>query len=266
MKHRKITLDMLLASTSLTKSSKETSEAYLQRVTHLHLQGKKIKVIEGLELCTNLKVLYLYDNEIEYIAGLENQTILYYMYLQNNKVRDIGQLQMPALRKLYMDDNEIPLVSGLDVCTIMEVLSVSRQKLPKFQSLKFDPMSLMAIGNTLETLEVSDCGLVNLSQFMVLRNLKRIVADKNQIADLNEAEAVMSLPRLEEANFLKNPICQLYKYRDVLIAAGPDSLVRLDDAEVMRHQQEATRGLVTMRRANGYMACFEPPRIEVEED
>ena len=56
MKHRKITLDMLLASTSLTKSSKETSEAYLQRVTHLHLQGKKIKVIEGLELCTNLKV------------------------------------------------------------------------------------------------------------------------------------------------------------------------------------------------------------------
>lgn len=55
-KYRKITLDTILSSTSLTRSSKETHEAYLQRVTHLHLQGKRIRVIDGLELCTNLKV------------------------------------------------------------------------------------------------------------------------------------------------------------------------------------------------------------------
>ena len=53
---RKITLDTILSSTSLTRSSKETHEAYLERVTHLHLQGKRIRVIDGLELCTNLKV------------------------------------------------------------------------------------------------------------------------------------------------------------------------------------------------------------------
>ena len=56
-KCRKITLDMILASTSLTRSSKDTTEAYLARVTHLHMQRKKIGVIEGLELCTNLKVI-----------------------------------------------------------------------------------------------------------------------------------------------------------------------------------------------------------------
>lgn len=56
-KHRKITLDMILASTTLTRSSKETTDTYLQRVTHLHLQRKKIKNIEGLDQCTNLKVL-----------------------------------------------------------------------------------------------------------------------------------------------------------------------------------------------------------------
>lgn len=55
-KFRKITLDTILSSTSLTRSSKETHEAYLQRVTHLHLQGKRIRVIDGLELCTHLKV------------------------------------------------------------------------------------------------------------------------------------------------------------------------------------------------------------------
>jgi hypothetical protein len=55
-KYRKITLDLILASTSLTRSSKETHEAYLQRVTHLHLQAKRIRKLEALELCTNLKV------------------------------------------------------------------------------------------------------------------------------------------------------------------------------------------------------------------
>lgn len=58
-KYRKITLDMVLASTSLTRSSKETADAYLQRVTHLHLQNKKIRVIESLDQCTNLKVIPL---------------------------------------------------------------------------------------------------------------------------------------------------------------------------------------------------------------
>lgn len=55
-KYRKITLEMILSSTSLTRSSKESHEVYLARVTHLHLQSKRIKFIEGLELCTNLKV------------------------------------------------------------------------------------------------------------------------------------------------------------------------------------------------------------------
>jgi hypothetical protein len=52
---------MVLASTSLTRSSKETADAYLQRVTHLHLQMKKIRVIEGLDQCTNLKVSCFVD-------------------------------------------------------------------------------------------------------------------------------------------------------------------------------------------------------------
>jgi hypothetical protein len=55
-KYRKINLDLILASTTLTRSSKETHETYLQRVTHLHLQNKRIRKIEGLEQCTNLKV------------------------------------------------------------------------------------------------------------------------------------------------------------------------------------------------------------------
>ena len=53
---RKITLDVILSSTSLTRSSTESTESYLQRVTHLHLQAKRIQKIETLDQCTNLKV------------------------------------------------------------------------------------------------------------------------------------------------------------------------------------------------------------------
>ena len=81
LKHRRITQDMVLRATSLTKSSKESTEQYLQRVTHLHLQGKRIRRIENLDSCTNLKVLYLYDNQIEEIANLEFAGIVQYLLL-----------------------------------------------------------------------------------------------------------------------------------------------------------------------------------------
>ena len=105
---------MVLRATSLTKSSKESTEQYLQRVTHLHLQGKRIRKIENLSLCTNLKVLYLYDNQIEEIVNLEFATIVQYLLLQNNKIKEIPHLPMPSLRKLYLDENEIEYVSGLE--------------------------------------------------------------------------------------------------------------------------------------------------------
>ena len=47
---------MMLAATSLTRSRSETNEQYLQRVTHLHLQGQKLRKIEKLDQCTYLKV------------------------------------------------------------------------------------------------------------------------------------------------------------------------------------------------------------------
>jgi protein phosphatase 1 regulatory subunit 42 len=264
-KYRKVTLDMVLAATSLTKSSKETSDAYLGRVTHLHLQGKRIKVIEGLELCSNLKVLYLYDNMIEHIQGLNNQTILYYVYLQNNQIKELPTMHMPALKKLYLDDNDLQVVSGLSECHMLEELHLARQRLPSFTSLQFEPESLFAMSQSLQVLEISGCGISILSNFRILRNLRKIFAKENLINDLNEVEAMMGLPRIEEASFADNPCCKMYKYRDIVIAAAPDCLKLFDECEVLRHQQVAIRGLVTMRRKEGYLTNFVPPEERFSE-
>jgi hypothetical protein len=56
-KPKKINQDMLLASTSMVRARSETPDQYLERVTHIHLQSKRIKKIEGLEKCTSMKVM-----------------------------------------------------------------------------------------------------------------------------------------------------------------------------------------------------------------
>ncbi len=71
-RYREITQPLLLASTSLTKSSRESADAYLKRVTHLHLQNKRINKISGLDDCKNLKVSLFYCYVQNYLVLLTN--------------------------------------------------------------------------------------------------------------------------------------------------------------------------------------------------
>jgi cellulose biosynthesis protein BcsQ len=64
----------------------------------LHLQGKSIKVIENIEKCTSLKVLYLYDNQIEIIENLEFASTLQYLQLQCNEI-----IQKRLLERIYLN-------------------------------------------------------------------------------------------------------------------------------------------------------------------
>ncbi|KAJ1430684.1 hypothetical protein B484DRAFT_448752 [Ochromonadaceae sp. CCMP2298] len=257
-KPRKITLDMVLASTSLTRSSKETADAYLQRVTHLHLQMKRIKVIEGLEQCTNLKVLYLYDNQIELIQNLGFSGNLSYLYLHNNLLRSLPEtLPMPNLKKIYLDDNEIQSVGGLHLCIKLEELHIARQRLPSYTSLQFEPGALNPLSSSLQVLEISGNGISLLAPFNVLFNLRKLYCQDNKVIDLAEVEVIVALPRLEEANFVGNPCCSLFKYRDTTIGASGDSFQMLDEIPIPKHQQIAIRGLMVHRRKIGAMSRFQ---------
>lgn len=250
---RRITQKMLLKAATLTKSSKESVEQYMQRVTHLHMQGKRLKKIENLESCTNLKVLYLYDNQIEAIENLDNVPILQYLLLQNNKIDEMPPLHMPKLRKLYLDENKIEYVTGLEECERLEELHIGKQNIPSFTGLQFDPMSLQALGKMLEVLEISGNGIKELKPFGVLYNLRRIYAGDNNVSELTEIEYIVGLQQLETAVFLGNPCCTHLRYRDSAIGASSDSLKSLDHHPVLRHQQIAIRGLMVHRRKCGFV-------------
>jgi protein phosphatase 1 regulatory subunit 42 len=252
-KIREINQQLILASTSLTKSSKESVDLYLKRVTHLHLQNKKLCKISGLDDCKNIKVIYLYDNQIEEIENLDFATQLQYLYLQNNLIRDIPTLIMPNLTKLYLEENEIGFVCGLEQCLKIQELYMARQRLPMYQQLQFDYASLQAISRTLQILDISGNGISQLVPFTCLYKLRRLFCEKNAITDIAEIEAIISLPELEEATFMGNPCCEQMggKYRDYTVGASSDALVMLDNLPVLRHQQIAMRGLSAHRKKLG---------------
>ena len=240
---RKINQEMILRATTVARGNSEAADAYLKRVTHLHLQGKRLKVIENLDKCTNLKVLYLYDNQIEVIENLDFSKLLSYVYLQNNLISVMPTLELTSLRKIYLDDNEIQYLTGLEACNTLEELHLANQRLPAFTPLEFDPLTLQAIAGTLEVLEISGCQIKSFKSIAQLENLRKLFAENNDIVDLVDIEMMVALPELVEAKFTGNPICQERKYRDSAIGESSDALLVLDDLPILKHQQIAMRGL-----------------------
>ena len=228
----------------MTRFGSESTEAYLQRVTHLHLQGKRIQKLENMDSCTNIKVLYLYDNQIEKIDNLEFATNLQYLQLQNNIISEIPQLSMPSLTKLYLDDNRISYASGLDKCIRLEELHMANQTLPEHVSLQFESSSLAAISRTLMTLEISGTGIEILAPFTVLKNLRRLFCSNNLVDNVQEIKDMVCMRFLAEVDFRGNPVCTSLRYRDHTISASSEALTLLDDIPVLRHQQVAVKVIV----------------------
>jgi Leucine-rich repeat (LRR) protein len=47
-----------------SKKSKRDHDSIMKKITHLHLEGKKIEIIENLTNCKNLTHVYLQENMI----------------------------------------------------------------------------------------------------------------------------------------------------------------------------------------------------------
>lgn len=247
----RLTKKLVLSSTTMSKTRTETVDHFLSRITHLHLQGKRLRVIENLDSSTNLKVLFLYDNKIEEIANLEFAKGLLYLYLENNSIREIPQLVNTKLKKFFVDENEICEIKGLDLCTELEVFSCARQRLPKLTPLVFSQDSLESICRTLKILDISGNGISDLSPFKILYRLQKLFASDNNISDIGEIEGVVGLPDLEEVNFKRNPCCALRRYRDFVVGAASNSLRLFDDVVISQKNIDSVRGIQALRRKIG---------------
>ena len=247
----KLTRNLIIASTTLAKTRQESMDKFLGHVTHLHLQMKKLRMIENLDICVALKVLYLYDNKIKTIENLDFAKNLGYLYLENNLISELPTITNVKLKKLYLDENQISIISGLEELANLEVLSVSRQRIPRNDFLKFDIVSLAAISRSLEVLDISGNNLSSLQPFTQLYNLRKLFCADNNIENLAEIESVVCLPELVEVNFKRNPVCSLRKYRDYVIGSASESLREFDDTPVTLKNIEAVKGIQRLRKRVG---------------
>ena len=244
---RPMTRDLILAATTFPRHSDESVEHYLARITHVHLQHKKIGTIRALDQCKKIQVLYLYDNYIEVIENLSGVTDLKYLFLQNNYIKVIPTLTSAALEKLRLDENEISIVEGLEELRCLEELSIANQRIPS--ELRFDSLSMGAISQSLRVLDVSGNQLTSISQLLQLENLEKLVCADNNISELSELENIRFFVRLVDLTFRGNPVCRLnYRYRDIVCGLAAESLRLLDDVPITSQKLESIRAMQIHRK------------------
>lgn len=245
-KARKMTKELLLSGTTFPRNRDESTEHYLGRITHLHLQCKKIRHIEGLDHSNNLQVLYLYDNYIETIENISHIKTLKCLFISNNLITALPPFQNSNLEKLRLDDNEIEIVTGLEECTRLQELSINTQRIPN--ELQFDYHSLQAISRSLKYLDISCNNITTLAPLSCLENLEHLLCVDNQLMELIDLEPLRSFPYLEELNLKGNPVCKVYRYRDTLIGYSSGTLREVDELPLSGKKIESMRAVAMHRQ------------------
>lgn len=246
-KRRVINNELILSVASAARAKDETTEKYLERLTHLHLQNKRIGRIKGLAPCPAAQNLYLYDNFIEVIENLDDLKNLKRLLLQNNYITNIPRLKNSNLVVLRLDENDISVIEGLEECTQLEELSVANQRIAS--PLVFDPKSLEAIASTLRVLDISGTRTSTLAPISCLGYLEVLRCANNSIIDLRELDYIRFFQQLVEVDFTGNLVASAvpYKYRDAVMCAAPRTLELFDGAPVLQSKAESVRAAESHR-------------------
>ena len=151
-----------------SKSSTYKENSILVNPEILSLNHYKIKVIENLEIFTNLRKLTLIDNQIEKIQGLEKWKLLEELCLEKNKISKIeGIRHLQYLNKLDLGSNKIRMIENLDTLENLTQLSLEDNEID----------SLNGIDNLLNLMElyIGNNWFTNLKQICVLKKLPKLI-------------------------------------------------------------------------------------------
>ena len=232
----------------ITRRGDESLGAFLARITHVYFQEKNISVIENLQECTNLSVLYLYDNKIEQITNLTFACNLTHLYLQNNSITKLQGLQRAGnLAKLYLGFNKIIVIENLEKCTSLKELHVEHQQLPTGEQMLFDPRTLMCLSQSLSVLNISGNGIDSIKDLSCLRCTRQLLVKDNSLSSMKELSRVLaSLTQLWKLDIEGNPICSKPKFRDRVIVMT-ENLTMLDGKDITETSRRFLHNWRSMR-------------------
>jgi hypothetical protein len=218
----------------------EKPKRFFTRVSHYNLQNRNLASLDGIELASGSRVLYLYDNHITSLAPLSRLRTLGQLYIENNELTDldVGMGGGPALEKVFAGGNVISRISAATAASLPRLteLHLAAQRINNL-CLVIETNALETWGRTLRVLDISKCGIKFLTPFSRLRGLIDLKAANNPCDDENDAaELLIALPGLKRldvrgTNFAmtSSPAGQ---YRDVLTAVAGYGLEWLDGRDV----------------------------------
>ncbi|XP_064120168.1 protein phosphatase 1 regulatory subunit 42-like [Macrobrachium nipponense] len=206
--------------------------AFLGRVTHLHLEGKGITHIESLSSCPEVRVVFLQHNHLTRLANLRPLRMLQELYLQDNHIMRIeGLKELHNLRRLLIPGNRIGVVEGLPQG--LEELHIQNQRLPPGDALVLDPHAMTNVQATLRLLDVTGNRLMEMGAVGLLTRLRVFRAENNDLDSLSHVTAVVSrLNHLQELYLSGNPVTAHRRYHLSMVLASPPSLEILDKKQI----------------------------------
>ena len=109
----------------LRKPTGELTQADLEKVTELELDGKQLTSVKGLEKLTQLESLHLPHNKLTDVKGLENLTQLKELPLDDNQLTSVKSLEkLTQLEGLWLPRNQLTDVKGLKKLTRLTELDL----------------------------------------------------------------------------------------------------------------------------------------------
>lgn len=204
-------------------------EPYASDTEVLDLSGGGLKSsrLGDLNKLTELTNLDLSDNAIVSLSFLEGLDKLKTLDLSNNRIKDISVLSgMTELRTLYLDGNKIedftPLhsLSGLSILSItgMEIsetqLTELKEALPSCIIYSDDASPDVVeiniggkrFNSDVVSLDLSDCGITDISLLSLCTSLERLDLSGNSIKDLTP---LVDLTKLKSLNLENNKVSDL---------------------------------------------------------
>ncbi|EEB16257.1 conserved hypothetical protein [Pediculus humanus corporis] len=204
------------------KKNKDTDTQFLKTFTHLQLQNQYIECILQIDNCFNIRVLYLHQNLIRTIENMGNFPNLTHLYLQRNYINKLENLNvLKKLKKIYLGFNYIQVLEGMENLKEIKEIHIECQNLNAGDTIYFEPLSIINLGETLQVLNISNNYLTSIHGLQNLLSLKILDASNNYLFDLNEvANVVSNWLYLQELNLIGNEITRCRYYKDSIIFAS----------------------------------------------
>ena len=199
----------------------------METLTHLEVTEAEIRVLTGLELATNLRVLDLSGNAISNISALSDLTNLTELYLYDNSVSDISPLVgLTDLAFLGLGGNAISDISAVSGLTNLIALGLGENAISDISALSgLTNLALLGLSNNaisdisalsgltnLVLLGLSNNAISDISAVPGLTNLTVLGLGENLVSDIS---ALSGLTNLTELYLFDNAIADISALMDL---------------------------------------------------